>query len=419
MKDVVVIGGGPAGSATACYLARAGIDCALFEAVAHPRPHVGESLVTATTRTLDELGMLPIMEREGFVHKYGATWHNYTDDSTFSVRFGEIEQPGVTQPYSYHVDRGRFDHLLLQQARHLGAEVHERTRVREVLFDGARAAGVALADGTEVRCRTVVDASGRATLLGRQLGLKLPDTHFDQFAVAGWFTDVDRGAPALADDLHVYFLPSRRGWAWQIPLSATVTSAGVVAEKAVFRDSKRRVEQYFAQQVAGSPGFSRALAGARLVQGFNVEGDYSYAMSRFAGPGWLLAGDAARFVDPIFSSGVSVAFASARFAVDALLAVQAGEDEAVAFGRYEQTLRDGTEIWYDFIRLYYKLQVLFTRFIAPRRFRSQIVRLLQGEVYHRSEVPVLEEMRRVIREVEATPGHPWRELLDPVPIAAT
>ncbi|HVS03776.1 MAG TPA: NAD(P)/FAD-dependent oxidoreductase, partial [Thermoanaerobaculia bacterium] len=391
MKDVVVIGGGPAGSALGCYLAQAGIECTIYEAVEHPRPHVGESLVTATTRTLEEIGMLPVMEAEGFVHKYGATWHNYTDDSTFSVRFAEVDQPGIEQPYSYHVDRARFDHLLLQQAERLGAEVRQRTRVREVLFDGGRAVGVRLADdgGADVRCRTVVDASGRATLLGRQLGLKAPDPHFDQYAVAGWFEGVDRGPQPETDYLHAYFLPARRGWAWQIPITPTVTSMGVVAEKEVFRNSKRRIDEYFTEQVATSPGLARAMRDARMVQGPITEGDYSYVMRRFAGPGWILAGDAARFVDPIFSSGVSVAFASARSAAEVIAAVRRGEDEAAAIAAYEGRLRAGTEIWYEFIRIYYKLQVLFTRFIAPRRYRSQLVQLLQGEVYDRAEVPVL------------------------------
>jgi 1H-pyrrole-2-carbonyl-[peptidyl-carrier protein] chlorinase len=420
MKDVVIIGGGPAGSALGCYLALAGIECTLYESVEHPRMHIGESLVTATTRTLDEIGMLPVMEREGFIHKYGATWHNYTDDSTFSVRFAEVEQPGIHQPYSYHVERARFDHLLLQQAERLGVEVHQSARVQEVLFADGRAAGVVLAgdDGgsREVRCRTVVDASGRATLLGRQLRLKRPDAHFDQFAVGGWFEGVDRGPAPESDFLHIYFLPIGRGWGWQIPLGPTVTSMGVVAEKEVFRTSKRRLDEYFAERVASSPGLARAMRGSRLVQGLNPEGDYSYVMERFAGPGWFLIGDAARFVDPIFSSGVSVAFASARFTAAALAAIRDGADEDEQIAAYESTLRAGTEIWYEFIRMYYKLQVLFTRFIAPRRYRSQLIQLLQGEVYDRAEVPVLDTMRQAIREIEEAPGHPWQHLLDPLPI---
>ena len=418
MTEVVIIGGGPAGSALGCRLSLAGVENTILEAVRHPRFHIGETLVTATTRTFEEIGFLETMEREGFIHKYGASWHNWHDSSCFRIEFGEVAQPGVDQPYTYHVERARFDQLLLEHAQSLGSRVRQECRVLKVLFEAGRACGVRVReDGkeSELRCRVVVDASGRGTVLGRQLRLKRNDPNFDQFAMATWFENVDRGPAPGEDDLHVFFLPSRRGWAWLIPLSETVTSIGVVAEKEVFRASKGAAEEYFYEQVASSPGLARALRNAERKAEFFLEGDYSYSMERLSGDGFLLIGDAARFVDPIFSSGVSVGFASARLACEAILAARIG-DERQAFAGYEAKLSTGIEIWYEFIRLYYKLRVLFTRFIGPRRFRSQIIQLLQGEVYDRSEVPVLAQIRQSIQEIEAAENHPWKEYLDPVPI---
>ena len=163
MNDVVIIGGGPAGSALGCYLSLAGISNVILEKSSHPRPHVGESLVPATTRVFREIGFLETMESEGFVKKFGASWHFPAPESEFAIWFKENPQPGVDQDYTYHVDRSRFDQLLFQRARQLGSEVQEGVGVREVLFEDGKASGVLCSrDGSDFRlsARVVVDASG-------------------------------------------------------------------------------------------------------------------------------------------------------------------------------------------------------------------------------------------------------------------
>ena len=420
MKDVVIIGGGPAGSVLGCYLSRAGISNIILEKASYPRPHVGESLVPATTRIFKEIELLATMESEGFVKKFGASWHSPAPDSEFAIWFNEFPQPGVDQDHTYHVDRGRFDQLLLQHAREAGSDVLEKVAVREVLFEDGRASGVICAGEDRmfrVPARLVVDASGRSALLGNQLRLRKNDPIFNQFAVHSWFQEVDRGAGPTTDFIHIYFLPVKRGWAWQIPITSEVTSVGIVAEKEVFRESKGRIEEWFMEMAALSPDLEKAMRSARSVTPFRSEADYSYSMDQFVGNGFLLVGDAARFVDPIFSSGVSVACYSAKFAADAIMqALEAGDVSRHKLQPYETRLKAGVGIWYEFIRLYYKLMHLFSHFITDDRYRLQIIQLLQGEVYDREKAGVLDEMRKVIKTVEETEGHFWQPHLSDVPI---
>jgi FADH2 O2-dependent halogenase len=190
----------------------------------------------------------------------------------------------------------------------------------------------------DIPSRIVVDASGRQTLLGRQLSLKQNDPIFNQYAVHAWFENVERGDnPKTADYIHIYFLPVKRGWAWQIPITDRITSVGVVAEREVFQQFKSESERYFDTYVQSNKGLSRAMANAVRVNDFKTEGDYSYVLDKFCGNGFLMIGDAARFVDPIFSSGVSVAMYSARYAAETIQgALQSGDLSEEAFKPYER-----------------------------------------------------------------------------------
>jgi FADH2 O2-dependent halogenase len=377
-------------------------------------------MVTATTRVFQEIGFLPTMEREGFIKKYGASWHPPTRTGEFAIEFGEFPQEGIEQDYTYHVDRSKFDLLLLKHAESLGSKIYQGVHVLKVLFEDDRAAGVQIkvADKKiDLSCKIVVDASGRNTLLGRQLGLKIKDPIFNQYAVHAWFENVDKGVAHTADFIHVYFLPVERGWVWQIPITEEITSVGVVAEKEVFKQSKMDVEKYFQTHVNFSPDLAHAMHQARRINDFKTEGDYSYKMERLVGNGFLMVGDAARFVDPIFSSGVSVAAHSAKFAAERIQhALQINDVSEAVLQPYEEKLRRGVDIWYEFIRLYYKLLPLFTLFIQSKEHRLAVLRLLQGEVYDRQEVPVLKAMREFIEAVEKSENHVFRGQLTDIPI---
>lgn len=413
-NPVCILGGGPAGAAAGCYLAKAGIPCLIFERDIFPRPHVGESLVPSTTRIFNELDFLKVMEREGFVRKYGASWHPTKRRADLSIKFSEIPQDGVDQDYTYHVDRGKFDMLLLKHAQNLGAKVHQGVNVKQVCFEDGRVCGVDIqmaGQTVHIPCHLVLDATGRNTLLGRQLRIKQNDPNFNQFVVHAWFEHVDRGE--RMNDIHIHFLTVERGWAWQIPISERVTSIGVVAEKQVFQRSNRQYDEWFAELIKSAPDIEYAMREAIRINDFTVEADYSYSMERFVGDGYMLIGDAARFVDPIFSSGVSVALYSAKFAVEQILNVrESGAFLISDLQPYEDRLKMGTHIWYEFICLYYKLLPLFTKFIESKEYRLQVLQLLQGDVYDREDVPVLNAMREYIKAVEANDNHLLRGAMD-------
>jgi FADH2 O2-dependent halogenase len=410
--DVVIVGGGPAGAILGAYLARAGVDHTILDKAVHPRPHVGESLLCATTRVFGEIGFLETLERGGFVRKQGALWTHFGEAREVALPFQPIPHLGVEQPWSWHVDRSRFDDALLRHAAAQGSRVLEGVQVERVEIDEAgRARGVVVRDGADrrlLRARVVVDATGRGTLLGSQLRLKRTDPGFRQFAVHGWFEGVDRGQPTTADWIHLHVLPGPRAWAWQIPISEGVTSVGVVCESDAFPKAGEDLDRFFAQAISSSPALAARMARARPLHALQREGNYSYAMDRLAGDGWLLVGDAARFVDPLFSSGLSVAAESARAAASAIREALARDDvSAGAFEGYARHLRAGLDVWREFIGLYYRLPRAFLGLLADPAERELLRQVLQGDVYEGGAGAGLERLRAEIARVEADPAHPW------------
>lgn len=262
--DIGIIGGGPAGSTIASYLSQAGLSCVVLEGALFPRPHVGESLIPATTPVLGDIGALPKVEAAGFPRKYGAAWTSAAESRIPSmgfqlshgfraaeVSFSERDQANVKQDYTYHVDRGKFDLLLLQHAESLGAAVYEGIRVQHAETEAACPRITFTMGRQEVglRVRMVVDASGRSTFLGRQLRLKVPDPVFNQYAIHSWFDGLDRTALAVqkeqADFIFIHFLPITDTWVWQIPITETITSVGVVTQKKNFTAAQQDWEGFF------------------------------------------------------------------------------------------------------------------------------------------------------------------------------
>jgi len=415
--DVIIMGGGPAGLTLGCYLARAGVPSLILEKAHHPRPHVGESLMPATIRILREIGFIDIMESAGFPHSGGVVYHP-GDLEDAVLPYAEFPQAGIDGEYTYHVDRARFDMLLMKHAETLGCHIIEGASAEEVLFDGASAvSGVKVDFGgrsIELEAPLVVDAAGRNTRIGRQLGIRETHPVLDQFALHAWCEGVDRGPSGTESWTHVYFLPEVRGWAWQSPIDEGITSIGVVADKEAYQSAGLVVEDFFDECLALNPKLAHATRGLSRLNEIKGEVNYSYRLDRVCGDGWLAIGDAARFIDPVFSSGVSSAMHSARFAAERIGAAHfSGDYRRSTFLPYEEDVMAGAAIWDDFTRLFYRLLPGFTHLLQSDEHRPALMRMIQGDLTPQADTAVLDAFRSLIRSVEEVDDHPWsRELLE-------
>ena len=309
--DVIVIGGGPAGSAASAMLASQGLRVLLLERERFPRPHVGESLLPASIPVLEELGVIPAVEQAGFLPKWGATMVWGRSRQPWSWYFRETNQ---SHPHAYQVWRAEFDQILLENSRRRGVDVREGHHVTEVVFRDGRAAGVRFRDegGQErfAEARIVIDASGQNGLLGRQLGLRKWDSFFQNLAVYGYFDGGTRLPSPGENNIFIEACP--HGWLWNIPLPGGCSSVGAVVDSAagqagINRDGARN---FLMEQVGQAPNMSEMLRHGTLRDDPAVVRDWSYVCRPMVGHGYILAGDAACFVDPLFSSGVHLALMS-------------------------------------------------------------------------------------------------------------
>ncbi len=402
--DVIVIGGGPAGSVIASMLAMAGRSCLVLERDIHPRDHVGESLTPSSNLIWDKIGFAQKIEDAGFVKKGGACWTapRSPEGRFVAIRLGEFPIPGSDLLYTYNVERDALDAMLLRHAHELGAKVLQGVAVQRVLFEAGRAVGVTakMADGwsRDLRARLIVDASGRRAVLANQLGFKRKDPHFNQFGLYSWFRGMQPLPSGYEGYLFLHFLGLNQAWAWQIPLRNGIHSIGIVTNKDDFKRSRQTEEEWFRSLVGRSRSLTHNMQEAEQIRPWWLEGDYSYKIDRLSGDGWLLIGDALRFIDPIFSTGVDVATYSAMHAFNAIESVLAGGVETEEFKRYERLVTDGVDAWYDLISLFYKLQNLFTLFAVRRAFREKVVRILQGNLYQPESLARAREMISLMQE---------------------
>jgi ABC-type nitrate/sulfonate/bicarbonate transport system ATPase subunit/flavin-dependent dehydrogenase len=410
--DVIIIGGGPAASVLGTYLANAGVDHLIVDKSHHPRAHVGESLSYSTTEILREIGFLPVMERQRFPVKGGVSWTSWLNPQQINMEFDKLEKGG----YAYQVDRAQFDELLLRHAREKGSRVFSGARVERVNFTRTgQASGVTLKVGEAkftLKSSLVIDASGRRGLLGKQLNLFKQAPELPQFAIHSWFTGVNRGDEPTANFTHIHLLPIKRGWCWQIPINDEITSVGIVSGREHHVRSGEDVEQFFKWTMGLNPVLGERMSNAQRLREFRMDGNYCYSMERFAGDGWLMIGDAAFFVDPIFSSGVSDALHSAKFAAEAIISARANNDlSAASFEEFERKMRLGVTVWQDFVKLFYQMAPIFSQVINTSEHSARMMRVCEGEVYDEEARQTVEQLGGVFDAIQADPNHALNRIL--------
>jgi flavin-dependent dehydrogenase len=353
--DVIVAGGGPAGSCTAGLLALAGRSVLLLERDKFPRYHIGESLITGVWPTLDRLGVREQAERIGFVRKYGANVRWGNEDQMWGFEFRDT---GAYE-YAYQVRRAEFDAMLLGRARDLGVTVLEDAPVREAITADGRVVGVRYQVRGEEGLRTAhapitVDASGQQRWLGRQLGLVRWHEDLRNIAVWAYFQGCQPWEGERAGYTLVENMPTDGGWFWYIPLGQDTVSIGYVTPSSVLAATGLSPEDLFESRLAASVNCRERVAGATRVSGFRTARDWSYTCRSFHGPGWVLVGDAAAFVDPLLSTGVSLAVRAARIAADAIDHVlDSPVTEAEALSAYEQNCKVYLDTILEFVRYFY------------------------------------------------------------------
>jgi len=403
--DVIVVGGGPAGSTVATLVARAGRRVLLLDRERFPRFRLGESLMPATYWTLERLGVLDKMKSSHFPKKQSVQFFSRNGKSSVPFYFTEFDAHESSM--TWQVDRPEFDKMLLDHAAASGVEVRVETNVRDVLMEDGRARGVVVEPTggrrQEISASVVVDASGQTALISRKLKLKDEDPNLRHAAFYTRYRGAWRDTGRDEGATHVLHTHESKCWFWYIPLPGDRVSVGVVGPIDTLVTARRGVEpQAVYDDLLGKcPVLAERISGAEQLLPVSVARDFSYISRRIAGDGWVLAGDAFGFLDPIYSTGVFLALKSAEMAADTILDAFKHDDfSAQRLGAHGESYVAAMEAMRKLVYAYYDESFHVSRFLDKNpQYRETIVDLLMGNVFKAPH----EEMFRAMGEMIPLP----------------
>jgi flavin-dependent dehydrogenase len=390
--DVVVIGGGPAGSTCSTLLAQQGCRVELFERERFPRFHIGESLIPETYWVLKRLKMLPKMQASHFVKKYSVQFVNASGKLSAPFYFWDNKPHECSQ--TWQVARSEFDQMMLDNAREHGVAVHEGVRVLDVLFDpstslragGERAVGVTVRDEDgsrrDVLAKVVVDASGQAGLIQNRLRLRVWDPVLNKGAIWTYWEGAYRDTGRDEGATMVLQTANRKGWFWYIPQHNNIVSVGVVAPFDYLFKNRGPYEQTYEEEVERCAAVKQRVSSGRRATGYFATKDYSYRATRVAGDGWVMIGDAWGFLDPLYSSGVLLALKSGELAADAVVeGLKAGDTSGQQLGKWGPVFNEGVDRMRRLVCEYYD-GFSFGAFVRNYpELRGTVTDLLIGDLF--------------------------------------
>lgn len=386
--DVLVIGGGPAGSTISALLAEQGWNVHVLEKDSHPRFHIGESLLPQSIPMLRRLGVLPDVEKIGIV-KYGAELVSHRFGRSQMFHFAKAYDD--SQPYAFEVKRAEFDAILARNAKQKGAQFHEGVKAHRAEFRSGRTSLVYAEDRTgharTWEARFIVDASGRDTFLSGQLRGKHRSKKHGSAAVFSHFEGVTRLTGLDEGNITAAWLDD--GWCWMIPFKDGTMSVGVVCHPDYIKSRRTPLDQFLLDTLRQSPPIAKRMEQARPLTPAYAAANFSYRRTTMSGDGYLMIGDAFAFIDPVFSSGVHLALNSGTLGAGVVDAFLRGSPEySVRLKHFERMVRRGIDTFSWFIHRFNQpaFQALFVSPKRPPKIERAVLSLLAGDVFAQSKM---------------------------------